>query len=503
VVLYAAADSAMVKVESSDEDGKFSFKGIAKGHYYIVSSYVGFNDYQSSTIELNDVSVDLGVLKMTASSLQLEEVVVKARRALIEVKPDRMVFNVEGTINSAGDNALGLLRKAPSVLVDNNNNISVLSRSGVLIYIDGKRLPLSGDDLTSYLNNLPAEQIDKIDIITNPGVKYEAQGNAGIIDIRMKRNENHGTNGSISGSLSQGRLLTGNISSMGNFRNKTLNTFGTLGYSGGSAFSEMHFLNNQNNLQTIENSDRQDDQGGINYRWGIDFFIGKNQTLGFLVTGLYNEKNSNSFNTVEISPLSNPTAIDSVLLADNSFFQKREASTYNINYAIVNKKSSFNFDVDYGRYRNESDYIQPNRYFDATRIVLFSEVLTAYDTPVDIDIYSTKIDYETNFAGGKLGLGSKVSKVDTDNTFLFYNIIDGQSVQNDYRSNEFLYDENVYAGYVSYQKSINEKLNFSGGLRVENTDITGNLKAFIVELQEPPIDLNYTNLLHSDALTYN
>jgi len=205
------------------------------------------------------------------------------------VKSDRTVFNIEGTINSAGDNALGLLRKAPGVLIDNNNNISVLSRSGVLIYIDGKRLPLSGDDLTAYLNNLPAEQIDRMDIITNPGAKYEAQGNAGIIDIRMKRDKSHGTNGSISGSLSQGRLLTGNISSMGNYKNKLLNTFGSIGYSGGSSFSEMRFLNYQNNLKTVDNTDRQDDQGGINYRWGTDFFIGKNQTLGFLVTGLYNE----------------------------------------------------------------------------------------------------------------------------------------------------------------------------------------------------------------------
>ena len=199
VALFSSSDSSMVKVESSEEDGKFSFRGIAKGNYYIVSSYVGFNNYQSSEFELSNASVDMGVLQMRTSSVQLETAVVKAKRSLIEVKPDRMVFNVGGTINSAGDNALGLLRKAPGVLIDNNNNISVLSRSGVLIFIDGKRLPLSGDDLTAYLNNLPAEQIDRMDIITNPGAKYEAQGNAGIIDIRMKREKSHGMNGSISG----------------------------------------------------------------------------------------------------------------------------------------------------------------------------------------------------------------------------------------------------------------------------------------------------------------
>ena len=503
VVLYSSSDSSMVKVESSDEDGKFSLRGIAKGHYYIVSSYVGFNDYQSSEIELSNSSVDMGVLQMVTSSVQLETAVVKAKRTLIEVKPDRMVFNVEGTINSAGDNALGLLRKAPGVLVDNNNNISVLSRSGVLIYIDGKRLPLNGDDLTSYLNNLPAEQIDRMDIITNPGAKYEAEGNAGIIDIRMKRDKSHGTNGSISGSLSQGQLLTGNISSVGNYRNKTLNTFGTLGYNGGKSFSRMHFLNNQNNLRTDENQYLENDDNGINYRWGTDFFLGKNHTIGFLITGQKNETKSISENSSEISLLSNPTAIDSVLLADNSSLQNRDGSAYNINYAFDNKKSSLNFDIDYGRYRNESDYIQPNRYYDATRTELLTEVLTEYDTPVDIDIYTAKIDYETELVGGKLGLGSKISKVDTDNTFLFYNIIDGQRVQNNKRSNEFFYDENVYAGYASYQRPINEKLNFSAGLRVESTDVIGDLKAFLPKDETDPVDLEYTNFFPSAGLTYN
>jgi len=503
VVLYSTSDSTMVKVESSDEEGKFSFRNIEQGSYYIVSSYVGFNDYQSSEIELNNASVDMGTLQMVTSSVQLETAVVKAKRALVEVKPDRMVFNVEGTINSAGDNALELLRKAPGVLVDNNNNISVLSRAGVLIYVDGKRLPLAGDDLTAYLNSLPAEQIDRMDIITNPGAKYEAQGNAGIIDIRMKRDKSHGMNGSISGSIGQGQLMTGNISSVGNYRNKRLNTFGTLGYNGGTSFNEMFFLNNQNGIRTNESEYSENTRSGINYRWGTDFFIGKNHTIGFLVTGQNNESSSLSENNIEISPLTNPASVDSVLLANNSSEQERDQSTFNLNYAFDNKTSSINFDIDYGRYRNISDYVQPNQYFDVTRTELLTEVLTEYNTPVDIDIYTAKIDFETDWAGGKLGLGTKFSKVDTDNTFLFYDIIDGQSVQNNFRSNEFFYDENVYAAYASYQRPVNEKLNFSAGLRVESTDAVGDLKAFLPELQKDPVDLNYTDLFPSAGLTYN
>ena len=503
VVLYTSSDSNLMKIETSDENGQFSFRGIAKGHYYIVSSYVGFDDYRSSDIELNHTSVDMGILEMITSSVLLETAVVKARRSLIEVKPDRMVLNVEGTINSAGDNALGLLRKAPGVLVDNNNNISLLSRSGVLIYIDGKRLPLNGDDLTAYLNNLPAEQIDRMEIITNPGANYEAEGNAGIIDIRMKRDENLGMNGSISGSLSQGQLLTGNISSVGNYRNKTFNMFGTLGYSAGKSFSRMHFLNNQNNIRTDENQYLENDDNTVNYRWGTDFFLGKNHTLGFLITGQKNETKSISDNSSEISSLSNPTVIDSVLLADNSSLQNRDGSTYNINYAFDNKTSSLNFDIDYGRYQNESNYIQPNRYYDATRTKILTEVLTEYDTPVDIEIYTAKIDYETALAGGKLGVGSKISKVDTDNTFLFYNIVDETRIQNNRRSNEFFYDENVYAGYVKYHRPMNEKLTISTGLRIETTDVKGDLIVFSPDIDESSVDLHYTNFFPSAGLTYN
>lgn len=503
VVLYSLSDSSIVKVESSDLGGKFRFKGIEKGSYFLISSFVGFNDYQSQAFELTDTSFDIGVLRMLTSSIELEVAVVKAKRSLIEVKPDRMVFNVEGTINSAGDNALGLLRKAPGVLVDNNNNISVLNRTGVLIYIDGKRLPLSGDDLTAYLNNLPAEQIDRMDIITNPGAKYEAEGNAGIIDIRMKRDKNLGMNGSISGSLSQGQLLTGNASSAGNYRNKNLNTFGTVGYGGGKSFVKMHFLNNQNNLRTVESEDREDDQDGVNYRWGSDFFIGKNHTIGFLMTGLYNENRSMSENSVEISPLSNPTSIDSILFADNSFVQIRNGSTYNINYAYAHKNTSLIFDIDYGRYRNESDYIQPNRYFDATQQNLLTEILTEYDTPVSIDIYTAKLDYETQFAGAVIGLGTKISKVDTDNSYLFYDIDNGQRTRNNNRSNEFFYDEKVYAVYASFQKLINKKMNLSMGLRVESTDARGDLRAFLADLNEDPVYLEYTNFFPSAGLIYN
>lgn len=503
IVLYASSDSTLVKVETSDSEGRFSFKGIEKGNYYLITSYIGYEEYHSSEIKLSDFAVELGIIEMAKSSVVLEAALIKAKRTIIEVKPDRMVFNVEGTINSAGDNAIGLLRKAPGVLIDNNNNITVLSKSGVLIYIDGKRQPLSGEDLTTYLNNLPAEQIDKIDIITNPGAKYEAEGSAGIIDIKMKRDEGLGSNGSISSTLSQGQLLTGQISALGNYKNKVFNTFGTIGYSAGKSFVRMHFINNQNNIRTEETQYLENADRSKNYRWGTDFFLGKNHTIGLLVTGLQAKTDNITENISEISSLSNPSVIDSVLIAHNSSLQHRDGSTYNLNYAFDNNQSSVNFDIDYARYKNTGDFIQPNRYYDASRSTLLTEVLTEYDTQVSIDIYTAKLDYETKIVGGNLGLGSKVSRVNTANQFLFYNIIEGQSILANNKSNEFYYDETVLAAYTNYQKSINENLSINAGVRVESSDIYGELIAFSPDIMVEPVVLNYTNYFPSAGLTYN
>ena len=225
IILKSQKDSSMVKADITSENGKFLLEMIPPGRYFTESSYIGLTTHVSTVFELGKSPFIHPPVSLMADAKQLDEVLVTAQRALIEVKPDRTVFNVQGTINSAGENGLNILRKAPGVLVDNNNNITVLGRAGVLLYVDGKRIPLTGDDLTNYLQNLSSEQIDKIDIITNPGSKYEAQGNAGIIDIRLKKDKNLGGNSSISGSYGHGRYGQGNINAHGNYRNKKMNTF--------------------------------------------------------------------------------------------------------------------------------------------------------------------------------------------------------------------------------------------------------------------------------------
>ena len=504
VILFNAADSSMAKVETTDDAGIFQIQGITPGQYFLTATYVGLSDLTRNdlTAKANEI-LDLGVLAFAPQAIELEQATVKATRAIVEVKPDRTVFNVQGTINSVGSNAIELLRKAPSVTVDNNDNVSVLGRAGVLVYVDGKRLPLGGTDLSNYLQNLQADQIDRIDIITNPGAKYEAEGNAGIIDIRLKKDKNLGSNGTISGTYTQGQLTRYNGSASANYRNKAMNVFGTLGYGDYDTFNNMNFQSFQNDLQLLESNRMRNNNENINFRLGTDFFLNKKHTLGFLVMGGNSDIMNLNANRIVISQEDNPLAIDSILVADNINAGTNSRMSYNLNYKYdIGKSASLNVDLDYGRYQNDSDREQPNQYFDATETNVVSEVLNSFNTETDIDIYTAKLDFEKPVFGGQFGIGGKYSKVVTDNLFEIFDGINGSRIRIDSSSNRFEYDESVTAGYVSYARPLGKKWNVSAGLRVEHSDIMGELTAFTANGAEDPVDLNYVSWFPSFGLTY-
>ncbi|MFK7773175.1 MAG: TonB-dependent receptor [Saprospiraceae bacterium] len=504
IVLYSSTDSSVVKIEVSDPIGKFIIPSIPSGNYYLVASFIGYDDATKNDIQLSEgEQLDLGIFSFQAASVELAEATVKAKRALVEIKPDRTVFNVQGTINSVGSDAIELLRKAPAVTVDNNDNINVLGRAGVLLYVDGKRQPLAGDDLTNYLKGIPAEQIDRIEIITNPGAKYEAEGNAGIIDIRLKKDKSHGANGTVNATHNQGKVGRTNAGFTGNYRNKNFNTYGNIGAGRRNGFNDLIFNSTQNGIKLQESNEMRRSADAIYYRIGTDFFINKKNTIGFLISGGNSDDSNPGTNQIKISNSNSPNQIDSTLIAENETDAIRDRLSYNLNYRFDDRKSgqSLNIDLDYGTFGNEIERFQPNRYFNENGDLL-TENISRFSTPTDIDIYTFKVDYESNFLGGKLGIGTKLSQVISDNTFRVFDEINGEPIQNDLRSNTFEYDEKVYAGYVSFNRKVNEKINFSAGLRAEQTDAVGNLKAFLVTLQEPPVELNYLSWFPNAGLTY-
>ena len=501
IALKSSVDSSLVKVEMSDIEGEFRINGVKSGNYFVEISFLGYES-ERLTFFVADKELKLANTIMRSSSTELDEVTVTASRRLLEIRPDRTVFNVQGTINSAGENVLDLMRKAPGVLVDNNDNITVLSRSGVLIYVDGKRLPLAGEDLSSYLKSLTSEQIDRIDIITNPGAKYEAEGNAGIIDIIMKRDDSLGYNGSISGTLTQGKYGRGNSSFTGNYRNRKTNVFGNVSYNGGNNWNELIFDNYQNGIRVNENNQMVSNREAVNYRVGTDYFINKYSTIGILYSGQQGKGGYTSMNSSDISSASTPNSIDSVLIANNSSDRNRTQNSFNFNYAFKKDNRSLNIDLDYGSFTNFAETNQPNEYYNSAETQLLSSRNVFYSTPVDIDIATATLDYEVEQGKGKIGMGAKFTNVITDNTFLFFNVNDGIRTQNDSRSNQFRYDENVSAAYLNYSAPLTEQLNFSGGLRLEHTNSIGDLEPFLSSLQEEPVTFNYISLFPSMGLSY-
>jgi len=180
-------DSVIIKLAVSKENGSYSFYGIKEGTYRISASFVGYSPASSSAFSFSGSSLTIPGLQLLKSGGNLKAVSVVAQKPIVEVKADKMILNVEGTINATGTDALELLRKSPGVMVDKDNNLSISGKNGVQVYIDGRPTPLSGQDLADYLKTLQSAQIESIEIITNPSAKYDAAGNAGIINIRLKK----------------------------------------------------------------------------------------------------------------------------------------------------------------------------------------------------------------------------------------------------------------------------------------------------------------------------
>lgn len=500
VMLMSAADSSMVKANVSDVNGLYEIIGASSGQYFIEVTYVGFGKYSSDIFAFDaNTAYNHPNIVLEVASEELEEVVVKSTRPIVEVHPDKTVFNVDGSINATGNTALELLRKSPGVVVDNNDNIILAGKSGVQIYIDNKPSPLSSDDLANFLKTMQSSEIDNIEIITNPSAKYDAEGNAGIINIILKKDKSLGTNASVNLGFRYGVLPKYNASTTYNYRNKAMNVFGNYGYFNGENENKFNLYREQQGYSYDQRNVMREDNESHNFKLGTDFFINEKSTVGFMVHGNINDNANEGRSITDIAPQSTGQ-ISSILDATNDREGERNNLNFNLNYAWRENGKTWNVDVDYGRFRNDASSFQPNKYFDPTYTTVESELTFSLVTPTDIDIYTAKFDRETDWLGGKFGFGAKFSLVETDNTFNFFDIIDDQRVLNEDRSNNFIFEENINAAYLSYQRQIKEKWNLMLGLRMENTHSTGTLTTF--NNSDDEVDLDYTDWFPSAGLTY-
>ncbi|HMD00875.1 MAG TPA: outer membrane beta-barrel protein, partial [Ferruginibacter sp.] len=398
----------------------------------------------------------------------LNNVTVTANKPMVEVKADKTILNVEGTINAVGSNALELLRKSPGVLLDKDDNISLAGKNGVQVYVDGRTMPLSGADLANYLKTLQSSQIEAIELITNPSAKYDAAGNAGVINIRLKKNKSLGTNGSVNAGWNIATYAKYNAGFSLNYRNTKINIFST--YSFSYTPNEQHLNIKRTVLDSLF------DQAGTildvrkshNFKIGADYFINKKNTIGVMVNGIFSDATSTSNGKTFISNTTT-NMVNRILIANNNNSMKRHNANINLNYNYTDPKgTSLVVNADRGSYDLNSDQFQPNYYYDASGQVKLSSTIYHMLSPAQININSIKADYEQNFMKGKLGFGAKSAWVKTDNDFQRYNVDGATENLDQERSNHFVYKENINAGYVNYNRQYKQFM-IQAGLRVENT----------------------------------
>ncbi len=501
VTLLQAADSSLVKGTVTGTDGAFEFSGVAAGRYLLRANLIGAGDAFLPAFDYDGNNLTLDKLTLLTDATALALVTVVARRPIVEVQADKTILNVEGTVNSTGLSALELLRKAPGVTVDNNDNVSVKGKNSVKIMIDGRDVPLDGKDLAATLKGMQAADINNIEIISNPSAKYDASGNAGIINIRLKKNRALGTNGNFGVEGIYGQTVKGGANLSLNHREKSVNVFGSYNNHYGNWHNVNDFIREQNGSVFIQKAKQYNTSRWNSARVGADWSINDQHTVGILLNGSFNPGDWISESRATISPISNRQQIDSVLIASNTSDGNNHDFNGNLNYRFADTSGhSLNLDFDRGMYRLRNQSFQPNYYRDADGGELLNQKIYRNSTPTNIEITTGKADYEQRLFKGTFGTGAKISNVKTDNTFDFFNVINGVDKLDPNTSNRFIYAERTLAGYVNYNRGLGKMVRLQAGLRMENTDYTGDLKT--MNHTDSTISKNYTEWFPSGALTF-
>lgn len=494
VGLLKLKDSTLLRSTITDANGFFALPYTDTVSLLISISNAG---YQTQLLNVDGMST-LSIT-MVAVSKQLKEVVVQGKRPMIEVKPDKIVFNIENSINAIGNTAFDLLRKSPGVVIDNNENISLLG-TGVAVYIDGKPSPLTGTELAAFLKSLQSTDIEAIELIKNPSAKYDAAGTGGIINIKLKKNKNYGLNGSINAGYGIGIFSKYNSGINLNYRTKKINLFGNYSNYWGKNQSFIKLYREQADSIFDQKSTNQSNYEGHNAKAGIDIFINKKNTIGMLISVFGDNWNDANLAVTPIANLSTKTPAR-ILVADNTSKGNKLNSNFNFNYKYADTAGrEWNTDIDFGIFNSLQNNLQPNRYTTPDLQTILEEKIYNIVTDRSIQLFTFKSDYEQNFNGGRLAFGIKTSIVKTANSFDFSDVIGNQSNIDNSRSNDFVLTENINAAYVNYKRQL-KKWNLQLGLRAEQTNTRGVLSS-VTAVTDGDVKRNYLNWFPDFGASY-
>lgn len=502
VLLLQPTDSSLVRGTLSDDQGDFEFLGVAPGQYLLMASMVGMGNAWTEQFTLAagaDLALDPLVLQ--PSEIELATVEVKAQKPFMELKGDKIVMNVDNSPVNTGSNALEVLAKAPAVTVDQNERISLKGKQGVLVIINGKNTYLSGEEVARMLSNMPAESIESIEIMHNPPAKYDAAGNAGIINIVLKKDKNLGFNGNLTAGVGQGRYSRSNSGLRLNYRDKKFNAFGNYNYYQNKRYQDRLFSRQVPYPQGVNIIDQSNNETNNNnshsYQLGADWFATDRATLGLLVKGNIGEWGMQGQTRSDILGY-NPNVFNQVL-ANSNMTEEWDNFSANLNWSQkFAKGASLNFDADYSTFENPANQFYENYFLDTEGTIVAPENNFRNLNHSSVEIRALKMDYNLPLEKQKanLDLGWKYSDVNTDNTLGFDRWINANWINDPVFSNQFIYTEQILAAYANFSKNT-DKWQFQAGLRLENTHSNGSSPS-----RDQLVDRRYLNLFPSFNLSH-
>ncbi|WP_192348112.1 outer membrane beta-barrel family protein [Algoriphagus sp. Y33] len=501
--IYNTADS-LISGGLSDDSGKFQVD-ISIGEYYASVEFMGYEPFKTGlfTISGNSSLQDLGQIHMKTTAENLDEVIVQGEKTIMELSLDKRIFNVGKDLANAGGNASDILMSLPSIAVDPEGNVRLRGSDNVRILIDGKPSGLVSFKGSAGLRQLPANMIERVEVITNPSARYEAEGMAGVINIILKKDNNQGFNGSF-------ELVGGSPTNLGftanlNYRHKRINWF--INYSlthrrapnVGELYQETYgedttFILNQRNKGLVKSLNN-------NIRGGLDYYFSESSIL--TLSYLWRRSDAHRITDIRYEDSWNTLGnLQSYTLRKQDETEEEPNSEISMNYkkTFDRKGHELTGTLTYLNYWENSDQLfTQDGYTPQGNPIAGSSVLQTSLNDEYENQYLAMLDYVQPFGKeGKFESGFRTSFREMKNDYLVQQANESGSLEPiPGLDNIFLYDENILAAYGIIGNSTN-KWSYQGGLRIEYTDVETTL--------EKTMEVNprkYTDLFPSAHLTYN
>ncbi|MGJ1266215.1 TonB-dependent receptor domain-containing protein [Sphingobacterium spiritivorum] len=476
--LYVAEKQVLLKSTISNEKGEYEFVNVPEGKYIIEANSVGYAKEKSAVTDINGQNRRVADLVLKNSSTVLAEVQIQGKKPLIENKQGKLILNVEDSPLAAGNNALEIIKRAPGVSVDQNDNIQLMGQSGINVTIDGRQTYMTGDQLATLLKSTDGNQVKSVEVITATSGKDDAEGSTGTINIVLKKNKIEGFNGNFNVSAAQARRFRGNTSLSVNYKKNNTNVFTSYSY-----FNE-RYINDINVDRTIANNGINTNFSQISqidardrthsYKFGVEQKTSAKNTMVLQFIGRNNNELNDNGSTTEVRIVNNP--VDSIVRSVSDY--KERFNNYSVNFNNEFKIDSTGrklvLDLDWSKFRNSKGADYDNRTFRPDNQLIGTAELLQSDMPVGIDIYVAKLDYSHPLnKNHTIDLGAKYSNVKSDNDLLFEQFEGNNWVNDTTRTNHFIYKEQIAAGYVDYSGQFG-KWGLKTGLRAEYTQSDGN-----------------------------